>query len=372
MRENWLRRIALRTNNSVSPLSRRSARNDWAVLALQEMGVSRVRVALQELVRADVVERMATLQEAGFEFTVCSHGIPREQEYRLIREHGALLAGWKLIVGLDQIHAVARRLAGVGLPCYLNEVRNISQGQLDDANVKHEANYGFQSTEREKLERLLQRNEVRETFRGVVFRVRRRGEPRVAPWQAIHEISDLGHQSGMRHQAHILFSGNLTSDRLEDDLATASRVAEATLAAWVAGNVDVTFDTFEDVDRGYFVRHGLVDRRYNPRLAARVLRHLQAALAQRDRADVRDCLAEDSDNGRLLTVSFSAGRLVLILPGKRVTLKEIEAVSGSGQELRLLDLGDGAVTRVPAKTLRSCLQLPEPVVVETPLLLMVG
>ncbi len=363
MRENWLRRVALHTNNSVSPFTRRCARNDWPVLALQEMGVSRVRLALQELVREDVIERMATLQEAGFEFTVYSHGKPREAEYRLIREHRAQLAGWELIVGLDHVHAVARRVSGAGLPCYLNEIRDVGQARLDDANVKHEAVYGFQTHEREQIEELLQREEVRETFHGLVFRVRRRGEPRIAPWSAIREIAALGRESDMRHQAHILFSGILTSERLEDDLATANRVAEATFAAWAAGNVDLTFDTFEDIDRGYFVRHGLVDRRYNPRLAARVLRHLQAALAGRDREDVRDTLAEDSEHGRLLTVTFSTGRVVLVLPGKGFTAGELEAVSGTG-DLSLLDLGEGTVTEVAAG---SRPQLPEPM---RPMLLM--
>ncbi len=377
MRENWLSRVALRTNNSVSPFTRRCARNDWAVLALQEMGVSRVRVSLQELALDDVVERMATLQEAGFEFTVYSYGIPREPEYRLIREHRAQLAGWELIMRPDQVHAVARRLAGGDLPCYLNEVRDVSQGQLDGANVKHEANYGFQLTERQRLEELARRSEVRDTFRGLVFRIWRKGQPRVAPWPAIREISAMGRAWDMHHQAHVLFSGNLTADRLEDDLSTANRVAEATLASWVAGNVDVTFDTFEDVDRGYFVRHGLVDRLYNPRLAARVLRHLQAALAQYDRGDVRDGLAEDSGYGRLLTVSFSTGRLVLVLPGEGFTSSNLAALCGGSQDLSraegaraesILDLEDGTVSELAARTTGLGPRPDEPVIVDKPVL----
>ncbi len=372
MRENWLSRVALRTNNSVSPFTRRCARNDWAVLALQEMGVSRIRVSLQELEHGDEVERMATLQEAGFEFTVYSHGIPREREYRLIRELRALLAGWELIMRPDQVHAVARRLAGVGLPCYLNEVRDVSQALVDDANVKHEAIYGFQPTERGRIERLMARDEVRETFQGLVFRVRRRGRPRIAPLAAIREISDLGREWDMRHQAHILFSGNLTADRLEDDLATANRVAETTLAAWAAGNVGVYFDTFEDVDRGYFVRHGLVDRRYNPRLAARVLHHLQAALARHDSADVLRCSAEDSGSGRLLTARLYAGLLVLVLPGQGFRLRQIDGASDTGESLTLIDLEDGAVSEVRVRSAESRLRLEEPLTVDRPALLAAG
>ena len=372
MRESWLSRIALRTNNSVSPFTRRSARNDWAVLALQEMGVSRVRVSLQELANDDVVERMANLQEAGFEFIVYSHGIPGEREYRWVREHRAQLAGWELIMRLDQVHAVARRVAASGLPCYLNEIRDLSRAQVDDANVKHEANYGFQPTNSKRLEKLAHHDLVRKTFRGLVFRIRRRGQPEIAPWHAVREVSKMSGAWGMRHQVHILFSGNLTADRLEDDLSTANRVAEATLAAWVAGNVDLTFDTFEDVDRGYFVRHGLVDRLYNPRMAARVVRHLQAALAERDRGEVRGGSVVDLDPGRLLTIRCSASWQVLVLPGKDLALRTLD-VAGIGLteetvlEGTVLDLEDGTVSEVQGKAAGSRLDLSEPIAARKPL-----
>ena len=369
LRQNWLERRHLRPNNSVSPFTRRDARNDWALLALQEMGVSRIRLALQELVRDDVIERMATLQEAGFEFTAYSHGAPRESEYRLIREHRAQLAGWELIMAPNQIHGVARKLTGVGLPLYLSEIRDVSQARLDDANVKHEAIYGFQATEHEEIGELCAQAEVQETFRGLVFRVRRRGRPKLRPWQAILRISDIGRECGMHHQAHILFSGNLTAERLEDDAQTANRVAEAAFAAWAVGNVDVTFDTFEDVDRGYFVRHGLVDRLYNPRPAARVLRHLQAALAAHDAGGIRERSAQEVTGGVLLRVEYDAGFVGLALPDKRFILRELEGASADGN-LRLIDLEDGAVSEVGVAAVDSGLKLKKPVTVDRPVLIL--
>ena len=59
-----------------------------------------------------------------------------------------------------------------------------------------------------------------------------------------------------------------------DDHVTAARVAEALSAAWIDDGVELFLDTFEDFDRGYFVRTGLVDRSYNPRLTGCVFRHL--------------------------------------------------------------------------------------------------
>ncbi len=376
LRENWLATVALRTNNSTSPFTRRWARNDWAVLALDEMGVKRVRLALQELIKDDVVERMATLQEAGFRFTAYSHGLPGDRDQRLIRRHRSLLAGWELILSRDQIGSgriekLARDAWHDGkLPCYLNEVRDITKAGIDDANVKHEANYGFQPSDRALLERLIGRGAIRDAFAGFVFRLRRKGVPEVTPWHAIREIARMGREWGMRNQVSVLFSGSLTSERLVDDASTANRVAESAVAAAVAGNVDLTFDTFEDVDRGYFVRHGLVDRRFNPRLPARVLRHLGAALAGLRASDVVDCSASEAPDCRLLSVGLTERFLVLVLPRGAPVLREIARVGGrAGGTLRVLDLETGAPTRVSWSTDGSRLRLDEALTVTRPLLL---
>jgi hypothetical protein len=378
MRESWLSTVALRTNNSVSPFTRRRARNDWAVLALQEMGMSRVRVPLPELAAADAVERMATLQAAGFDFFVYSCGIPNERTDRLIRAHRALLAGWELILDLDEVEPAARRIAAIvgrqsgDLPCFLNPLRNaVAGGQdrsaVDGANVKHEANYGFHTTDLPQAGELAGRDTVRSTFRGFVFRNRRRGEPSPPPWTAVREVDELGRASGLRHQVHVLFSGQLTAERLEDDRDTANRVAEAALASHLAAGVDLFLDTFEDVDRGYFVRHGLVDRRYNPRLAARVLGHLRQAVAGHDLGELADWRLTDLPQGRQISTDSGGRWRMLILPREPWTIDEV-AGRAPGSVL-WIDLASGTTTRIATVAEGSRKRLSEPRKAEGPALL---
>jgi hypothetical protein len=375
MRDDWLSRLALRANNSVSPFTRRCARNDWGVLALEEMGVSKVRIFLQELANEAVLERMATLRPKGYEFIVYSYGVPDGNEYDVVRKHRRLLAGWELIVSLAELEPVMKFVAKVEaglpggdmLPFYLNEVRDASQAQVDDANVKHEANYGFQLTDEEKIAKLLQSEPGIRSFQGLVFRVRRRGEPQARPHPAIQEVGRIGKESGMRHQVHVLFSGNFTADRLDDDVDSANRVAESAVAAMVAGNVDVYFDTFEDVDRGYFVRHGLVDRRYNPRLPAKVLRHLNATLTRYRTEEIEGCFDKDLPGGRLLTVLFARRFLTLVMPSPRCILSDLDAPESRAPEtLVLLDLESGVLSDVAFKIRGSRLLFEKPVSVESP------
>ncbi len=375
MRENWLGLTWLRTNNSVSPFTRRAARNDWAVAALEEMGVRRVRLALHELDVEEVRARMFALAERGYEFTVYSHGVPHSSERDLVFRNRAQLSGWELILQLDHVETMAAKLIGgrfgdSGLPCYLSELRDVDRRQIADANVKHEANYGFQLHERDKVADLCASAAVREAFAGLVFRIRRRGEPRVAPWAAIREIGAMGDACGMRHQVHILFSGDLTAERMVDDLATANRVAESTLAAIAAGNVGICFDTFEDTDRGYFVRRGLVDGRYNPRPAARVLRHLGAALARYRQGAVEEARCEELDGGRLVTLRCGARILATVLPQPHLAIRELDVPgTADGDSLILVDLESGAVSSLPAAPRGGTMRLERRLELERPSLL---
>ena len=377
MRENWLARRTLRANNSISPFVRRWARNDWPLLALEESGISKLRVALQELDREDVLERLATLRDRGLEFLVYSYGIPSERQYRLVRDRGSLLSGWELILGLDEIRSVAGGIARLAtgprgprrLPCYLSEVRDIARAEVEDANVKHEANYGFQVEEKRRIARLLRSGPVVDTFDGLVFRLRRHGESTPGLWRAIREVARLGQRSGMRHQAHVLFSGSLTADRLVDELDSANRVAEAAVAAWATENVDVYLDTFEDVDRGYFVRHGLVDRRYNPRLAARVLRHLGQQLAGIEPTDDLDGSVTQLPAGRFWQATAGSRLCALLLPQPDCHLERIELDRSRTlpSRLRVVDLGDGSAASVMVSAGDGGIRLADPLVPDRPL-----
>jgi len=60
----------------------------------------------------------------------------------------------------------------------------------------------------------------------------------------------------------------------ENDDAVAGRLAEAFVAARAFPGVRAIVDGLIDHDRGYFPRHGIVDRRGAPRAAYRVLRKL--------------------------------------------------------------------------------------------------
>jgi hypothetical protein len=140
------------------------------------------------------------------------------------------------------------------------------------------------------------------------------------------------------------------AEAFRDDLANANRVAEAmaaVIAHWAPGrpDVDAFIDTFADMDRGYFVRHGLVDRRYNPRLGGRVVRHLYAALNQSVRPYAPGTIL-DVPGTRIVTLVRDGELFALVLPERTVRVDAVpwgraSAVAGTA---RCVDLETGRIT----------------------------
>jgi hypothetical protein len=97
------------------------------------------------------------------------------------------------------------------------------------------------------------------------------------------EIAESVGAANLRAIVHVRLAGNTPAREIVDDAHTARRVADAALAAWCIGDrISVFFDTFADHDRGYFPRHGLVDRSCDPRPAGLVLKRLVDTLSSAD------------------------------------------------------------------------------------------
>ena len=111
---------------------------------------------------------------------------------------------------------------------------------------------------------------------GLVFRV----EGSASPWEAAQSAHAACSSHGLKASLHIRMTKGPPGLQQTDDDWFANRVAEAVAAACAFEDVHVYADTFADVDRGYYRRHGVVDRFYNPRPGFEVVRHLTTAFAQ--------------------------------------------------------------------------------------------
>ena len=123
----------------------------------------------------------------------------------------------------------------------------------------------------------------------------------ISPWRAGARLAAFAKETGARPFLYVKSTESSPAQSFEDDTANALRFAEAVIAG-VGHGVEVILDTFDDADRGYFARTGLVDRRLNPRLAGEVISTLVNALgaeAWRPAPDGEPALSTREGNGCL-------------------------------------------------------------------------
>ncbi len=376
LRHPWASFTEIPPSGAVDEFGRKKARNDYPLMALWDMGIAKLRVPLHDLADNATRGRMADLAAIGHQFTVYSFGVPSPAQSTLVTRHAGLIAGWEVIVPWADAAAAIAPLraakADAPLDVLLSKLRSSADAETDGARFHHFINHGFHVREQGAIAALLETDGARQAVDGVVFRVPRE----TAPWDGVMAARGAAAGLGVAAAVHIRFSSDSPAEDFTDERANANRAAEALAAAHAAGGPDVILDTFMDLDRGYFVRGGLVDRLYNPRLAGRVFRHLNGALAElgggaAEDGGAQDVDAEDIDNGRVCTL----GKAALLLPAGPLTVATVPlGVDGENGVGRWIDLASGEIEKVD--WLRSndgaAIALAEPRRCETPVLFVGG
>lgn len=312
LRHPWQEVLEVAATGGVQEFERKKVRNDYPLLALWEMGVRTVRIPLHDLLDAHLRGRMETLCALGHRFIVHHFGVPGEAAQDELARSRALVAALEIVLPGAEMAAAAGALAALrgraGFPVYLSKLRKHEDAQYDGSHFNHFINHGYVLAEREPLAALFAQPGLRAAADGVVLRVPR-GR---SPWDDIPAGCALAADLGVRAAFQMRLAADNPAHVLADDLDTANRVAETVVAALGHPDVDVILDTFDDVDRGYFARNGLVDRRYNPRPAGCVYRHLHAAL----QACGRVVPGNKTTSEDTTVCAFAAGgrRSALVLP----------------------------------------------------------
>jgi len=281
---------------------------------------------------------MRLLRDAGHEFIVYSYGLPSENIFSLLEKTPRLVSAFEIVLARRGMASAAAGLKQLrersGADVYLSKLRMQEDAKFDGATFSHFINHGFLAAEREQLRELLATDGLRGAVDGFVFRVARRE----SPWEALETLAGLGKALDVGVLAHVRLAGEGPADAHMDDHANACRVAETVFANLFWPDLVTCFDTFMDVDRGYFPRSGFIDRRYDPRPAARVYANLHSALGDRRLEPVARLVARAGDE-----------LFALVLPEEKqssVTLDQILArLSSDWPEVRVIDLVTGTLSK---------------------------
>lgn len=341
MRQSWLELIEIPPSGGLDEFDRKQTRNDYGLMAMMEMGVRRLRIPPRDLLDAERRARLAACHAQGLRFTLFSFGVPGAALADALHALAGVVDTWEVAHRWDQLPAAAAAAAPIanaaGIALYLSKLRSQDDIQGSGEKYYHMINHGFTAADAAQLDALAEF----EGITGAVFRVP--GE--MSPWAAAREAAALVRARGLSASLHVRMSIGSPGDPPAADAWVTRRAIEALAASAAHSDVHVTLDAFADIDRGYFVRPGVVDRHFNPRPAFHAVRHLNAVLARE--ANAHGVVPAADGEG-----SAERGEVVLLGESARIELI-IEPEPGQGQDQRTgqhIDLLSGRISAGPETT----------------------
>ncbi|MEW2918481.1 metallophosphoesterase [Ruegeria sp. ANG10] len=269
LRKNWAEISEVPPSGGLDEFDRKLVRNDYHLLALQEMGVRDVRLPLQDLLDPVRRARLGILQHLGFRITLFGYSIP-ENHLDLIASVADTLTDWEITLNWRDVERSVDALSDAhektGLPIYISRMRTKEEVKAEGTYF-HVINHGFDTQDSNQMEILASLPNSCGNA-GAVFRLGN-NEPVVDRLEAADRAVM---PYGLKASVHLRVAGDNPAIPHKDDDATNARVLEAMETRARLKNTRVFCDTLADVDRGYFVRNGAIDRCNNPRPLLEIVR----------------------------------------------------------------------------------------------------
>jgi predicted phosphodiesterase len=260
LRHGWMTDVDFPTAG-LDEFRRKTLRNDGLLPALWEARITSVRIPIGDASSSEAIARIGHLRDRGMRFTVRSAGIPDRHTLERVAAVRSRIDRWEIVVPPDSFAAALSALRGApeGLAAAIAPLLPVGE---PDAPVHHFVTSGFDPAGDEALDALLAMPDAG-PITCLVFRVGSAAE--IAP--ALTAAAARAQAAGRAAVVNVELPRGGENEVFDDDAAIANRVAEAVYAAKRVPGVAVYLDGFVDHDRGYYPRHGLIDRRFNPRPA---------------------------------------------------------------------------------------------------------
>jgi len=371
LRQTWSEVLEIPPSGGLDEFIRKPVRNDYPLMALWEMGVKKLRVPLHDLQDDYVRERMQVLQEHGHEFTVFSFGLLSDTERQTLLEYQHLVSSWELAFAWQDLDATASQLHSLQdaltVPVYVSRLRTHDDAWQAGDRYFHVINHGFSLDDREQMDAVLDGHKLRGVIAGFVLRMAWRDNPS----SFIDQAGTLCDEMGILASVHVRLADENPAEANYDDLTNANRIAATLLGVVGQPKVTAFVDTFADNDRGYFVKNGVVDRRYNPRIGSQVVRNLYAEL--KGITGLRHVDSRQQTHGVVHRYMSDTKTFVLVLPDAPFYLSDISADADVGADgvipLRSTNLETGLVYDKQVTVQNGAMQLDDSYLFQIPTLL---
>lgn len=350
LRHPWAEAMQITATGGVEEFGRKWARNDYPLLALWEMGVRLCKVPDTDLRQSEPRERMRLMARIGHRYVVTVVGAPRAS---LVEAAGADTGVFAYEANLTLERFEGRRDAlrsareASGAAIFLAKILTDQEARISGRTFSHFVKSGFMVEELERHRDLIAGAVERGEIDGVTVRLDMHESLPAAALRAREFQADTG--------ARILVSLKLCGPNVAaartDDRETAARAAQAMVLSRCDPHVLYVFDTFMDIDRGYYPRHAFIDRRFNPRPAAGVFTALASLFPGRGPFTLIDA-GSDTGNDDGLDFEHAGTPYRLICAPRDAALAALGTLAEGGVAHDLFAGREAAVSDLRASMMR--------------------
>ena len=338
LRHPWAEVMQITATGGVQEFGRKRARNDYPLLALWEMGVRLCKVPDVDVLESEPRERMRLMARIGHRYVVTSIGAPRGAVIEAAADDAGVFA-FEANLTLERFDRVRDALRAVrrssGAAVFLAKILTDQEARISGRTFSHFVKSGFTVEELTLHHDLIAGAVDRGEIDGVTVRIEF-GESLPAATRRMRACSA---QTGARILASLKLSAPGVATARTGDRETAARAAQAMVLSRCGPDVLYVFDTFMDVDRGYYPRDAFIDRRFNPRPPASVFTALASLFPGDDRFTLLD-----GGNDDVMDFEHAGGRYRLACARRD---SAIAALGGLDTEDGVHDLFTGREATVP-------------------------
>lgn len=276
MCHDWCELSKLPYNPPLDAFTRKIVRNDYPILNLWDCGVEHIRIPVSDISDDQVWGRVQLLSRLGIRFTVFSVSSFSEIVKSRLMEISGSLQMLEMIGIKPDDKLIDLTITPFDVPVYYSPIYIPNSHAGLAGPFDHTMASGYSPVDLEDGFLGPKYTHSGKTLSGIVVRISL-GTPAL---KAITKISQFSLDSGLKIVANICLLPDKSSLDNNDDDAISHRVAEACFASLMFPDVHIRLDTFTDIDRGYFLRHGLFDRRHNPRAAGLLIKQIKEAYGE--------------------------------------------------------------------------------------------
>lgn len=271
LRHAWAGAVDLPFNGPMEEFCRKRTRNDYTLMRLQQMGISRVRVPLGDLLDAESRARIQDYRETGIRFCFFEIGVPSPSACETIAQNQQLVEQLEIINGSDDLVDldVTGSLGTIpaNIPLLLGKSHSSKHEPQQGTKFAHSVSSGFKWEARDTVLAALRSLPAADRVAGIIFQLNLT-DPMA---ERLADIDAFAVANTIKIEVNVRLAQANPAVANFDDEAIKARVLEAKDSAPTLKATAIQLDTFVDVDRGYNPRHGLLDRHYNFRPAGRAL-----------------------------------------------------------------------------------------------------